>query len=80
MLDEADTKTAASQGWQVCEVFDLKTKAVVLQILPTDFKRLSSHQALRMVMERAKQHDALSIKALTLVARSNVYQRKGRKK
>jgi hypothetical protein len=80
MLSAAEAATAANRGWQVCEVYDLTAKALRLQILPTDFGRMSSQQALSVVMEQAKMHDGLAIKALTLVARSNVYKRNGKSK
>ena len=80
MLDAAEATIAANRGWRLCEVYDLGTNALRLQLLPMDFSRMSSHQALTVVMQQAKMHDPLSIKALTLVARSNVYKRKGKKK
>ena len=74
-LTPEETSAAAAQGWMLCEVYDTHKKRCSVEILPTDFERASQPQMMQAVMARAKKGDALAIKALTLVAKSNLYGR-----
>lgn len=75
-LTPEEASLAAAQGWQLCEVYDLTKRKCLLEIIPVDFQRASQHQVLAALTSRAKSGDALAIKAMTLVARSNLYGRK----
>lgn len=43
--------------------------------MPIDFQRASQQQAMAAIVDRAKKGDALAVKALTVIARSNLYKR-----
>jgi hypothetical protein len=72
MLNQSETEQARSMGWQLCEVYDTQQGRLTLTVLPTDFKRASSEQALQHVTAMAKQRHPLAIKALTLIAQFNL--------
>ena len=74
-LTPEETSLAAAQGWQLCEVYDMQKKRCSLELLPTNFERASQAQVVAAITARAKTGDVLAVKALTLVARSNLYGR-----
>lgn len=76
MFTAAERERAALMNWSLCEVYDLQVQKVKLMILPVDFSKSTSHRAQAQVVALAKGGDALAMKALTLISRSNVYKRK----
>ena len=74
-LTPEETSMAAAQGWQLCEVYDADKRKCSLEVLPLDFERASRAGIMLELTRRAKSGDALAIKAMTLVARSNLYGR-----
>lgn len=68
MLTNEETKTAAAQGWLVCEVWCLETRKLNLRILATTTgPHKNWHNALQFVTDRAKSLDPTAIRALKLV-------------
>jgi len=69
MLDSTETASARKQGWLVAEVFDPRTKRLLPQILPVAFTKpfTTARSAGAWVVSRARQGDALALKALQLV-------------
>ena len=75
MLNEHEAREAASAGWQLCRVYDDRRGRVALAILPMSFERLSAPDAVRIVVELARRHDRLALKALAMVSQSNMPQK-----
>lgn len=67
MLNELEAAHAAQHGWQLCEVFDLKTRRLNLAILPTKFEKTNASAAYAAVLVLAGQRDAVALKALALI-------------
>lgn len=64
---------AAAQGWQLAEVFDLKSKRLTTEIIPswTHPRVQSAPVAVRVVSELARiKNDQLAIQALQVVMAS----------
>lgn len=72
MLDAVEREQAAAMGWELREVFDLKTGRMELAVLPLDFERADASAAYRYVVTLAKGRHVLAIKALTLMAQYNL--------
>jgi hypothetical protein len=70
-----EQKAAAAQGWQLCDVWCLTKKRLLLSVLPVDFKRHTAPQAQAAVVRQAKAGDQLALRALALISKSNVYKR-----
>lgn len=70
-LNEAEIEKAKTEGWQLCDVFDLATKAWRVEVLPTPNNELkSAFFAQQSLIERARCRDVLATKALTVVMQS----------
>lgn len=69
MLDQRDMTAARRQGWTVAEVFDARTRRTRPEILPITFAKPfdTARKTAGWVIERAKNGDALAIKALNIV-------------
>lgn len=72
MLTPQETADARSQGWALCEVYDLKTARITRRILPSDgfavpFNRVDLITT--AVVNRAKQGEALALRALQLLVK-----------
>lgn len=81
MLNDIERAQAASYGWVVCEVWDLQTQRLRVQVLPTDKNDLKSADALmKVVMHRAQNNDAFAQRVLKLVMDSMKPPTKKRKK
>lgn len=80
LLTVEEDEVAASLGWVVQYVFDLRRDRWTVQILPAQFGPPfdQADQVGALVVGMARQGNALSVKALRLV--SNPVTRKGKKK
>lgn len=69
MLNQHEVDIAKSQGWLLADVFDPRTQKLQPQILPVTFKApfARAEHAGTWVVSRARQGDALALKALQLV-------------
>lgn len=69
MLDPHEIVAARSQGWQLVQVYDLKTGKARPQVLPITFAPPLSRasDAMNFVTGRARNNDALALKALRCV-------------
>jgi hypothetical protein len=77
MLNELERAQAEQYGWIVCEVYDLKTSRVTVQVLPAPNNELKSAEALlKVVSARAQSGDAFARRVLKLVMDSLQPQRK----
>ena len=77
MLNELERAQAAQYGWIVCEVYDLKTARVVVQVLPTANNALkNAEDLLKVVTHRAQAGDVFARRVLQLVMDSLHPQRK----
>jgi hypothetical protein len=65
LLSPTDRAIAAERGWELCEIYDLKTQRWLRSILPTaanpNKNALATQQA---VVAAAQQGDAVSLRAL----------------
>lgn len=75
MLTAEEAQHAAAQGWQLAEVWCLTKKRLLLTALPVDFKRHQVPQVQAGVVQLAKKGDRVALRALSLISKSNVYQR-----
>ena len=85
MLDLLSTQQdaqAASEGWQLCHVFDLKSSRWGVRVLSASERMRNSEYATRHVITHARAGSALHIQALHLIgAAANTAQpKKGKKK
>lgn len=73
LLTKHETETARSQGWVLCEVFDLSKKRWNRQVLPVQFCKSTPHAAhmTTVVVNRARSGDALALRALQLIAQGH---------
>lgn len=64
-----DSTNAASQGWLLVDVYDLKKKTFGYQILPTKFGTpgVDTAYATKCVIARAQAGDDLARRALTFI-------------
>lgn len=70
-LDENDVLAAAKQGWALEEVYDTRGYFVQVAVpTPSGSPFKSSHAASTYVLHRARKGDALSIRAMKLIAAS----------
>lgn len=68
MLNEIERAQADAYGWNVCEVYDLKTQRVTVQVLPTPKNQIRSADALlKVVIHRAQNRDVFAQRVLKLV-------------
>jgi hypothetical protein len=69
LLTDLEILAARSQGWMLAEVFDLKAKRLVHQVLPVTFKTPfdTARKASDFVIKRARAGDHVALKALQLV-------------
>lgn len=73
---------AAQQGWQLADVFDLKTRKLSIEIIPTWTHKYvqSAPVAVRVVSELARvKNDQLAMLALQIVMTSKHPKRSARK-
>lgn len=68
LLTVEESKVAAIRGWRLERLFELEAKQWVIAITPRD--------AVGNVVEGAREHDAISLKALRLVVAAH---QKGKK-
>ena len=73
LLSDREADTARSQGWMLCEVFDLGKKRWNRQILPLQFCKTTPHAAhmTTVVINRARDGDSLALHALQLIAQGH---------
>lgn len=68
MLNELERAQADAYGWDVCEVYDLKTRRVTVQVLPTARNEIKSADTLlKVVIHRAQNRDVFAQRVLKLV-------------
>ena len=75
MLTADEVARAKELGWRLEEVYDLVRKQVVLTVMPVDFTMISAAQAQAAVVRQARAADKVAIKALKLIASSNLERR-----
>lgn len=75
MLTADEVARAKELGWRLEEVYDLVRKQVVLTVMPVDFPMISAAQAQAAVVRQARAADKVAIKALKLIASSNLERR-----
>lgn len=70
-LQDHEIKTAAQQGWVLCEVYD--TGRVRRQIHPTAFTApfTNVEKTTRWVIDRARGGDTLALRALRMLMKEN---------
>ena len=61
-LSESEALHAKQHGWELAPMFDLATKRWLLEIFPLEAKSL--------VVERAKNRDAVAVRTLSLLLKS----------
>lgn len=73
-LSAVDAAVAATQNWMLRDVYTLETGKWLLQILPIKMTPEMPHPlaAFSYVRSRAEERDALAIRALQLVVKSNL--------
>lgn len=73
LLTEQETATAHSQGWTLCDVFDLTKKQWHRQILPLQFSKTWPHSqhATAQVIHRARHGDPVALRALQLISQGH---------
>ena len=76
MLTAEEADHARRDGWELRDVFDLRTRRFYLVPMPVTFPTLSVRDAQAQVVRRARERDKVAIKALALISQSNLYQRK----
>ena len=64
---EEDAAAAASQGWQLADIFDLKKSRPIFVILPAQIGSTNPELLARQIANRAVAGDSLARKALTLL-------------
>lgn len=72
MLDAVETQQAAAMGWELREVYDLKTKRMELAVMPLSLENNSAPATFNFVVDLAKRRNAIAIKALSLIAQYNM--------
>lgn len=72
MLSDQDRCAAEEQGWRLEHIYDLAKRKVVLTVMPVNFPAVSGWQARAEVVARARAGQALAVRALRLIKRSNV--------
>lgn len=78
-LTAEELRHAEAHGWTLAEVYDPEHHRVTLSVLPVVFAGTNAADMLRHVIGLAKKGDPVALKALTLVAKSNVYRRSKKK-
>lgn len=76
MLDAVETQQAAAMGWELREVYDLKTNRMELAVLPLSLENNSAPATYRYVVEMAKRRNAVALRALNLIAQYNLPKEK----
>lgn len=71
LLTPIEAEQAATQGWELCPVYDLGKARWALEVLPLDHPASSAVSAQMSVYALAQHGDAVAIKALQLVVRSH---------
>lgn len=79
-LTADEVRHAERHGWTLAEVYDPEQRRVMWSVLPVAFIETSVPAMTRHVIELAKRGDTVAIKALTMIAKSNIYGRSKRKK
>lgn len=75
MLTAEEAATAKTLGWQLEEVYDLDKKRLMLTVMPVDFPMISAAQMQGVVIGQARARNPVALKALKLIAASNVSRR-----
>lgn len=75
ILTKEEQARAAERGWTLCEVFDLERQKLMVEALPLDLSKATRENVQQHLVRHAKAGDALSIKALTVIAQSTLYKR-----
>lgn len=76
-MTPADVLLAAERGWRICDVYDAQTRRWHTQIAPTrESKNQDTYRLMLAVVAAARAGDALSIRALRLIAARTVKPRK----
>lgn len=67
-LSDEDTLVATRQGWQLCDVYDLKTSRWVVGVLPTpNNPTKSAHAAELALVGRAREGDGVARRAIQAI-------------
>jgi hypothetical protein len=69
LLTDEETTHAAAQGWLLSWVYDLRTRRLTADILPVTPGQ-GTQAAIQFVVNKAKQRDAVALRALQLVTSS----------
>ena len=80
-LSDRETRHAAAQGWQLCDVFDLASSRWQIEVLPTEENEIKSTAAMqRVVYDLAACNDSVAIHALRIIVRAHQPKPKPRRK
>lgn len=73
LLTPLEESSARSQGWMLCEVFDLGKKRLNRQVLPVSFCKATPHCAAMTarVVALARAGDRASLRALQLITQGH---------
>lgn len=74
-LNPNEVSLAAAQGWKLCDVYDLDKQKWVVEVASIDIAAVSSFDLLQIITQRARTGDSLAIKALTVIAQSNLFKK-----
>ena len=74
-LSPNEVSLAAAQGWKLCDVYDLDKQKWVVEAASIDTAAVSSFDLLQIITQRARTGDSLAIKALTVIAQSNLFKK-----
>lgn len=81
LLTNDEISHAEKQGWQLCHVYDQGTAKWLVEVLPAKGSAVRSARAVQaVVLNFARNRDAVALRAMSLVMNSHAPQKPKRKK
>jgi hypothetical protein len=74
MLTTEEQEQARALGWELRDIYELQTCRLRIVPMATDWPTTSVHATMATVIQQARERHAVAIKALKLVAQSNIYR------
>lgn len=77
MLSETEAVQARALGWELIEVYDLKTEKIDVAVFPADGHTGSQPELVKHVIQLAKSGNKVALKTLQLIVK---YKSKSKRK
>ncbi len=75
MLTSDEQRRARELGWELRDVYDLRTRRFYMVPMDVEFPAQPVVATQRLLYDQAKNREPVALRALALVAQSNIYRR-----